>query len=100
MTGYLKPYRSYVFRGKDPVIDILRTAIKDSGKSYQEVADESGVAVGTLSNWFSGPTERPKFSTVNAVARSLEKEFILVDSKHVVRKSPRAMPHLKLVTRG
>jgi len=96
MTGYLKPYRSYVFRTKDPVIDILRTAVKDSGLSYVKLSEASGVSAGTLSNWFSGPTKRPQFASVNAIARSLGKEFVLVDRKHVVRK-PARPSHLKLV---
>jgi transcriptional regulator with XRE-family HTH domain len=76
MSGYLKPYKSYIFRDKDPVIDILRTAVKDSGLSYTEVHDLSGVATGTLTAWFAGTTKRPQFATINAVARGLGKEFV------------------------
>lgn len=94
MTGYLKPYRSYVFRDKDPVIDILRTAVEDSGMTYVAISAESGVAAGTLTSWFSGATKRPQFATVNAVARGLGKEFVLVDRKHIVRRPPQ---HLKIV---
>src|SRR5262245_16537743 len=97
MTGFIK-YKSYIFRDKDPVIDILRTAIKDSGLSYKAVHEESGVATGTLTAWFSGDTKRPQFATVNAVARGLGKEFVLVDSKHVKRTTARPQ-HLKIVAR-
>ena len=99
MTGYLKPYRSYVFRTKDPVIDTIRTAVQDSGLSYTDISADSGVSAGTLTNWFTGSTRRPQFATVNAIARSLGKEFVLVDRKYVVRKSGKQAPHLKVVAR-
>jgi hypothetical protein len=75
----LKTYKSYVFRDKDPVIDFMRTAVKDSGLSYVEIHANSGVAASTLHSWFEGTTKRPQFATVNAVARSLGKEFMLVN---------------------
>jgi len=96
MTGFVR-YKSYIFHDKDPVIDVLRTAIKDCGMTYVAVSAESGVAAGTLTNWFSGDTKRPQFATVNAVARGIGKEFVLVDSKYVRRTKPR--PHLKVVAR-
>ena len=73
--GYLKPYKSYSFRDKDPCIDIIRTVVEDSGKSYVKIHESSGVSVGTLSNWFGGKTRRPQFATVNAVALALGHEF-------------------------
>jgi hypothetical protein len=91
MTG-LKSYRSYVFKDKDPVIDILRTAVQDSGKSYTDINADSGVAASTMANWFGGAVKRPQFATVNAVARALGKEFVLSDIK-------RHKQHLKVVSK-
>jgi DNA-binding phage protein len=77
MAGYLKPYRTYVFRNKDPIIDKTRTLIADDtmNRSYREISDESGVSHTTLYNWFHGKTRRPQFATVNAVAMALGHEL-------------------------
>lgn len=71
MSGPLNLYKSYVFRGKDPIIDRVRTIIKDEGVKYSHVANVSGVSASTLHNWFDGATQRPQFATVMAVVRSL-----------------------------
>ena len=78
---YLKPYKSYVFRDKDPIIDVLRTAVADSKRKYSAIQEDSGVSTTTLYNWFHGATRRPQFCTVNAVARALGKELRLMDRK-------------------
>jgi|SRR5262245_17545904 len=69
--GGLRLYRSYNFRDKDPIIDRLRTLIRDQQASYRDVEKESGVSVQTLYNWFGGETRRPQFATVMAVVRAL-----------------------------
>lgn len=74
----MKLYKTYSFRDKDPVIDLLRTAIKDSGVSHKRISEDSGVSQGTLSNWFVGPTRRPQFATTQAVARALGYELRLI----------------------
>jgi transcriptional regulator with XRE-family HTH domain len=73
MTRGLRLYKSYSFREKDPCIDVLRTLVRDSGKTYAGVEDASGVTAQTLRNWFHGTTRRPQFATVAAVARALDK---------------------------
>ena len=77
-------YKTYSFRTKDPVIDELRTVIKDQGESYREISTASGVATGTLRGWFHGGTRRPQHATVMAVARALGWDYQLV------RKGPRS----------
>jgi transcriptional regulator with XRE-family HTH domain len=67
----LKIYKSYSFRNKDPIIDKLRTIIKDEGFSFAKIERKSGVTANTLHNWFNGKTRRPQFATVNAVARCM-----------------------------
>jgi len=69
----MKLYKSYVFIDKDPVIDVMRTMVQDSRKTFTQVERESGVTSTTLRNWFGGQTRRPQFATVAAVARSLGK---------------------------
>lgn len=71
----IKPYKSYMFKDKDPVIDVTHTIVQDSGKSYAEISEDSGVAVSTMGNWFTGPTRRPQFATVQAVVRALGYNF-------------------------
>ena len=73
-------YKSYLFREKDPVIDALRTAVSDSGKSYLGVQNDSGVSATTVHNWFHGKTKRPQFATVTAVARALGKKNINIST--------------------
>ena len=79
MSGYIKPYRTYVFRNKDPIIDKLRTVVDDSKQSYSLIAESSGVSATTIYNWFHGKTRRPQFATLNAVARSLGRELTLTE---------------------
>src|SRR5688572_15265685 len=87
--GFLRPYKSYMFRKKDPVIDVVRTAVEDSNKRLSAVTRESGVSYSTIYNWFNGKTRRPQFATVNAVARVVGHEFKLTPVKAEQVISPR-----------
>ena len=53
-------YKSYSFITKDPVIDELRTILKDqsllSGKGYEELSKRGACKPGTYRNWFNGTT--------------------------------------------
>ena len=64
-------YKSYLFKDKDPVVDLLRTIVKETGMSYQEIADASGVSKHTIMNWFYGDVKRPQHATVMAVVRAM-----------------------------
>ena len=81
--GFLKPYKTYMFRDRDPVIDMLRTVWGDSGiKSYAKLSEATGVSASTYSAWWSkGSTRRPNHCTVVATARAMGKDFALVDKK-------------------
>jgi hypothetical protein len=87
-------YKSYNFIDKDPLIDEIRTIYEDSGANYDYVHANSGVAVSTLINWFSGQTKRPQAATVNAVLRSLGYKLGVVPYADVVKIIP-AMPQPK-----
>jgi DNA-binding phage protein len=63
-------YGSYSFIDKDPIIDKLRTLVKDVNLSYGKIHEESGVSVSTMYNWFHGDTKRPQFATCMAVVRA------------------------------
>jgi transcriptional regulator with XRE-family HTH domain len=73
----INAYKTYSFRDKDPAIDKLRTAIKDSGESYSEIAARSGLSATTLNGWFNGATRRPQFATLAAAAGALGMEWHL-----------------------
>jgi transcriptional regulator with XRE-family HTH domain len=64
-------YKTYNFVDKDPVVDLLRTIIKETGMSYKEIADKSGVSQGTLMRWFYGDVRRPQHATIMAVTRAM-----------------------------
>lgn len=73
----IRVYKSYNFRDKDPVIDVVRTVVEDAGKSYAKVERDSGVTTQTLRNWFYGRTKRPQFATVAAVVRACGKQITI-----------------------
>lgn len=77
-TSTMKFYKSYSFIDKDPVIDLLRTAINDVGMELPEVSERSDVSVSTLYNWFFGVTKRPQHATVMAVTRAIGYDWRLV----------------------
>lgn len=62
-------YKSYSFRNKDPIIDMLRTACAPF--KYEDIEEKSGVSRRTLWNWFHGTTISPRYCTVAAVVRGL-----------------------------
>jgi DNA-binding phage protein len=74
-------YRTYSFRGKDPVLKLLHDAIAVSGMTWGEVAEASGVNIGTLYAWFHGATISPRFATLQAVAIAIHRELRLADTK-------------------
>lgn len=73
----LKTYKSYNFIDKDPVIDIVRGIVEESGLSYDKVSGESDVSTTTLRGWFDGQTKRPQYATVAAVLGGLGYELLV-----------------------
>jgi hypothetical protein len=73
----MKIYQSYMFRGKDPVIDELRTMVEDqyggrvSYKVLRKVEEAGGPSIGTGAGWFFGKTKRPQNPTVEAFGRAM-----------------------------
>jgi DNA-binding phage protein len=99
MTGFIKSYKSYVFRDKDPVIDRVRTAVEDSGQKYKSVSAGSGVSTTTLYSWFRGKTRRPQYATVMAVLRAVGKDLVIVD-RSAVRRGSQRRAALRVVSGG
>ena len=61
----------YRFIDKDPVVDIVRTAIHDSGEMYKSIACRAHVSPKTISNWIYGDVKRPQNFTLYKVFRAL-----------------------------
>jgi hypothetical protein len=69
-------YKSYVFRDKDPVIDELRTLVKDKygnlgNKAFTAIHQDGGPTTTCMSGWFFGTTRRPQSATVEAAGRAI-----------------------------
>lgn len=52
-------------------IDALISLKKKSGKTLKQIADESGVPLGTLNKLFAGQTKDPKLETIRSVVYAL-----------------------------
>jgi transcriptional regulator with XRE-family HTH domain len=88
MKGFT--YKSYSFIDKDPIIDEVRTIVQQSGSTYKQISEDSGVSMQTLSAWFIGETRRPQAASLNAVARALGYKlgFVLYEAASVVQPTP------------
>lgn len=64
--GALHTYTSYNFTDKDPVIDLVRTAVQSSKLSYKQIHERSNVSTTTFYSWFHKKTKRPQFATIAA----------------------------------
>lgn len=75
MTARTSPrfhvYRNYSFLNKDPVIDKMRTLIRDEGLKWHDAAKIADMSPATLDNWFKGSTRRPQFSSIASLTHSL-----------------------------
>lgn len=95
-------YLTYNWKGdKDPVIFDIEAAISLTDLSYTKVSQLSGVSVGTLYNWFRGPTCRPQHAALMAVAKAVGHELRLLNTAtHTIkRKEPKA-PKLRVIAGG
>jgi len=70
-------YGYYKFKQgeKDPVIDQVHTMMDDAGADYTKTAEASGVSRSAIYNWLEGPTMKPQFCTIAAVAGALGYEM-------------------------
>jgi hypothetical protein len=69
-------YKSYMFKNKDPDIDLLRGLVMDRhGKLTRKVLKHieigGGPKVGTTANWFFGDTQRPQSASLEAAGRAI-----------------------------
>jgi|SRR5262245_22810068 len=90
MRTVLRAYTSYNFRDKAPVVDELRTAIRDAGMTYRQIHEESGVSLACLYHLFSGPTRCPNFATVARIAHACECDVKIMPRARVISLAERA----------
>lgn len=84
-------YKTYLFKDKDPIIDLLRTVIKQTGAEFGDIAVKSGVSENTIRRWFYGDTRRPQHASVVAVARAIGYDLKLVNVGSKVALHPAMM---------
>jgi len=81
-------YKSYSFVDKDPVIDMVRTAVEDSSLTYRDIKDKGGPSPTCLSRWFDGNTRRPQFCTIMSAYRAVGGDVILKSPSGMELKLP------------
>jgi hypothetical protein len=67
----MRVYDTYRFIDKDPVIDEMRTAWRDSGMKVSTVARIANMASATPTSWFGGKTKRPQNASICAFMGAL-----------------------------
>jgi hypothetical protein len=84
--GRMRLYQSYMFRGKDPIIDEMRTMTqklsenrKLSNKILRQIENDGGPTVGCQRGWYFGVTRRPNNCSIEAAGRTLGKKRVWVD---------------------
>lgn len=68
-------------------LDSLIALKKASKKTLKQIADESGVPIGTLNKLFAGQTKDPKLDTIRAVVHTLGYTLDDLEDKPI-KKSP------------
>jgi hypothetical protein len=76
-------YSAYLFKDKDPAIDVYRTLAQDhfgkrnlSKEDYAEIEQQGGPNRNTVKAWFKGKTKRPQNATLEAAGRALGYERV------------------------
>lgn len=100
---------TYLFKNKDPVIDVLRTAIQlyasitnlTFAKACNRIAMDAGLTPHTLHGWFHGATLRPFYYTVCAVVLALGRDVQIgsrkLDDVRPMKLRKGKKPQLRLV---
>jgi hypothetical protein len=88
----------YRFINKDPIIDIIRTAMQRRGNASPEqinrIAFDAGIHPGTLHNWLDGDTRRPLSITTRFVLEALGVTVRYIDQDD----KPIKMPEPELIS--
>lgn len=73
MSGTLK---TYLWRDKNPIIDKVRTKVKDiygdiNAEALKDIEFSGGATRSCTKGWFFGNTQDPKHSNIEATLRSM-----------------------------
>lgn len=72
----IRIYKTYAFKNQDPIVDEVRTVVRENPQTKPSRACElSGVSKTTWANWRSRKTMRPQFATLNAFLRAYDFEL-------------------------
>lgn len=91
----------YRFIDKDPIIDVIRTAMQRRGNISPEqinrIAYDAGIHPGTLNNWLNGETRRPLSITTRFVLEALGVTIMYMDEndKRIKEPEPEMIPASK-----
>lgn len=88
LNGHKGPklYKAYWFRGRDPIMDEIRSAVqrtignqKLDYKKLREMEDGGGPSQTTMANWWlHRETQRPQNATLEAALRSIGMKRVIV----------------------
>lgn len=65
-VNYLYSTYRFIDGEQDPSVDRFRAALQITGKSPNEVADDSRLARSTVRSWVEQKTKKPQFATMAA----------------------------------
>jgi len=76
-----KPYKTYFFRGQDPLLTEAIEKIEDTGTKFGQLSKDSGVSTTTFYNWKKRKSKRTYASTMNAALRGAGMQLKIVNGK-------------------
>lgn len=93
-------YPSYFFKGHDPILDYVRTKMRETRTTSADLIKARACSSSTAVNWGLGNKDarvrRPTFATVASVLRSMGVSRIELDTLVGEQRGPR----LKVVSGG
>ena len=74
----MKPYKSYFYRGQDPLLTEAIGRIMATGTKFSKLSKDTGVATTTFYNWKKRKSKRTYASTMNAALHGAGMELKIV----------------------
>lgn len=67
----------YINYAKDPFLEDIVGLIENDGRTYKQIADDSGVSDSTVRNWCNGKVYMPQRFTTEQVLRGMGKKMVI-----------------------
>lgn len=77
----MKLYKSYKFKGYDPILDRVEEVLYHNGVTKAEIVRRSGVSASTIRNYETKKTRSPNATTLNATLMALGFELTVTKRK-------------------